>query len=156
MAEKGHARQRQGGSAGYLGDLGKSADLDLINEELDNRDSNTTSAAIDAIVRIKLRDSRELALVTMNELQPANVSQDLLHTLFENVAALNTTTLLKATMHKDENVRLRSAEVLANRNSLAEATAQRLLDDSSAKVRLVALKALIKLVVRFNQFERIW
>jgi hypothetical protein len=135
---------------GYLGDLGRPADLDLIKAELDNRDSNTTSAAIDAIVRIKLRDSRELALVALNELQPTNVSQDILHTLFENSAALETATLLEAIVHKDANVRLRSFEILANHNSLTEATAQRLLDDSSAKVRLEALKRLVQIGRHFS------
>jgi hypothetical protein len=129
---------------GYLDDLGRPADLDLIKEELDNRDSNTTSAAIDAIVRIKLRDSRELALVALNELQPANVSQDILNTLFENSAALNTATLLGAIVHKDADVRLRSTEILASRNALTEEIAQRLLDDSSAKVRFAALKAFLQ------------
>jgi len=135
---------------GYLGDLGKPADLDFIKEELDNRDSNTTSAAIDAIIRIKLRDNRELALVALNELQPAYVRQDLLHTLFEKAAALNAATLLEVTMRRDANVRLRSTEVLANQNNLTEATAQQLLGDSSAEVRLVALKALIKLGRNFT------
>jgi hypothetical protein len=138
---------------GYLADLGLPADLDLIKEELDNRDSNTTSAAIDAIVRIKLRDSRELALVALNELQPASVSQDILNTLFENAAALNTTTLLEAAAHSDDEVRLRSTEILASRNALTEETARRLLDDSSAKVRSAALKALFQLGRNFTDAD---
>jgi hypothetical protein len=78
------------------------------------------------------------------------VSQDILHTLFENSAALETATLLEAIVHKDANVRLRSIELLANHNSLTEATAQRLLDDSSAKVRLEALKRLVQLGRHFS------
>ena len=97
-----------------------------------------------------MRDSRELALVALNELQPASVSQDILNTLFENAAALNTATLLEAVVHRDSDVRLRSTEILASRNALTEETAQRLLDDLSAKVRLAALKALFQLGRNFT------
>ena len=46
----------------YLADFGVTADVPAIKEELDRSNTQTTAAAIEAIIHIALRDSREKAL----------------------------------------------------------------------------------------------
>jgi hypothetical protein len=80
----------KGAALGYLGDYGTSGDLTTIKQELNRGEYQTTSACIDAIIRITLKESREKAILALYELQPESINRKLLHGLFENSAAIST------------------------------------------------------------------
>lgn len=128
---------------GYLGDLGVTGDIPTIRQELDRGDSQTTNAAIDAIIRIHLRESREKAVIALNELQPTSISQTLLAALFENGGSLSTDVLLEGTGHRNSKVRRIAAKFLRGRRALPNETAERLTTDNDAKVRYEALESLL-------------
>jgi hypothetical protein len=48
---------------GYLGELGTTGDLPLIREELDRNNYQTNATAVDAVLRISLRESRQRGLL---------------------------------------------------------------------------------------------
>jgi len=67
----------------YLGQCGVPADLPTIKGELSRGDYQTRAAALDAIVRINLREGREKALLELFELQADSISEQLANLLFE-------------------------------------------------------------------------
>ena len=129
---------------GYLSEMGMPADLEAIKAELDRNDYQTKSAAIDAIVRINLRASREKAVSSLYELQPASIDHDLLETLFEKSASLNTQILLGGIGHQSADVRRTTVRLLRARRALPSDVAEQLLNDRDAEVRLEALNSLVE------------
>jgi len=89
----------------YLGDLGVTADLPVVKQELDRGDYQTKGAATDAIISINLRQSREEAIAAIYELQPTFISRSLLTALFENGASIPTEVLMQGTSHSSSDVR---------------------------------------------------
>jgi hypothetical protein len=129
---------------GYLSEMGMPADLEAIKVELDRNDYQTKSAAIDAIVRINLRASREKAVSSLYELQPASIDHDLLEALFEKSASLNTPILLGGIGHQSADVRRTTVRLLRARRALPSDVAEQLLNDRDAEVRLEALNSLVE------------
>jgi hypothetical protein len=127
----------------YLGDLGITADIPTIKRELDRTDSQTTNAAIEAIIRINFRESREKALIALHELQPTSIGQSLLAALFQNGGSLSTAVLLEGIKHRNSEVRRLAAQLLRTRRALPDETAARLTTDSDARVRYEALTSLL-------------
>lgn len=127
----------------YLADLGVMADLPTIKEELDRGHTQTTNAAIDAMIRIVLRNSRTMAIAQLYELQPAHVAADLLDALFESNESLQIALLLRGLDHRNAEIRRITARLLRLRRALREETADQLTSDNDAGVRFEALQALI-------------
>jgi len=84
----------------YLAECGTETDLNVIESEVDRADSQITTAAVDAILRIKARNSRESAILALFELQPPSVKTTLLSTLFENGASIGTAVLRQGVTHR--------------------------------------------------------
>lgn len=127
----------------YLGECGITADLPAIIKELDKREYQTTSAAVDAIIRINLRDSREKAVIALYDLQPTSISKKVLGELFNNDIGISTETLLNGVNHRNSEVRRIVVELLCIRKALPNDIAKQLLADSDAKIRYEALKSLL-------------
>jgi hypothetical protein len=127
----------------YLSDYGQPADLPSIHEELAKNETQTTSAAANAIIRITLRDDRRAALEALYALQPSTVKQDLLDALFGRDAELDDAMLLRGLNHRNALVRIALAKLLFERRALTAGVAESLLSDSDAEVRYVALRALV-------------
>ncbi len=127
----------------YLSECGQSADLIHINEEFARNETQTTSAAANAIVRITLRDNRRAALEALYNLQPSTVKQDLLDALFSHHAEFDDEILLRGLSHQNALVRTTVVQLLRNRRALAVTVADPLLNDSDARVRYAALRALV-------------
>jgi hypothetical protein len=119
------------------------ADIPTIRRELDRGGSQIANAAIEAIIRINLRESREKALIALHELQPTFISQTLLAALFENGGSLSTEVLLEGIEHRNSEVRRLTTQLLRTRRALPDETAERLTTDSDARVRYEALKSLL-------------
>lgn len=127
----------------YLSECGQPSDLPYINEEFARNETQTTSAAANAIIRITLRDDRRAALEAVYTLQPSTVKQDLLDALFSHDAELDNEILLRGLSHRNGLVRTTVVKLLQKRRALVASVAEPLLNDNDAKVRFEALQALV-------------
>lgn len=127
----------------YLSACGQLLDLPYISEEFARNDTQTTSAAANAIIRITLRDDRRAALDALYTLQPSTVKQDLLDALFSHEAAFDDEVLLRGLSHRNVLVRTTVVKLLQQRRALVPSVAEPLLNDSDAEVRYEALQALV-------------
>lgn len=127
----------------YLSECGQPPDLPLINEEFGRNETQTSSAAADAIIRITLRDDRSAALESLYTMQPNSVKQDLLDALFSQDAEFDNDFLLRGLSHRNALVRITLVRLLRKRGVLAVSAAEPLLKDSNAEVRFEALQALV-------------
>lgn len=127
----------------YLSECGQPSDLPYINEEFARNETQTTSAAADAIIRITLRDDRRAALEALYTLQPSTVKQDLLDALFSRDAEFDDEILLRGLSHRNVLVRTSVVKLLQKRRALVASVAEPLLNDSNAEVRYAALRALV-------------
>lgn len=128
----------------YLGDCGTTADLPVIKEEFDRADRQTTSAAVEAMLRIKFRDSRENAILALFEFQPESIASDLLTALFQNSDSIDTTILTQGIGHRSSAVRRVVVKLLRRRQAMGTEVADQLISDSDAEVRFEALLALFQ------------
>lgn len=127
----------------YLSECGQPSDLPYINEEFARNETQTTSAAANAIIRITLRDDRRKALEALYTLQPSTVKQDLLDDLFSRDSEFEDEILLRGLGHRNVLVRITVVKLLQKRRALVVSVAEPLLNDSDAEVRYEALQALI-------------
>jgi len=127
----------------YLSECGQPSDLPFINEEFGRNETQTVSAAANAIIRIKLRDDRRAALEALYTMQPSTVRQDLLDALFSRDAEFDDDILGRGLSHRNVFVRMKVVNLLQGRRALVASVAEPLLNDSDAKVRFEALQALI-------------
>jgi hypothetical protein len=127
----------------YLSEFGQPSDLPFINEEFGRNETQTTSAAADAIIRITLRDDRRAALEALYTMQPSTVKQDLLDALFSRDAEFDDEILVRGLSHRSASVRIKVAKLLQKRRALVASVAEPLLNDSDAEVRFEALQALV-------------
>lgn len=127
----------------YLSECGQPSDLPFINEEFGRNETQTVSAAANAIIRIKLRDDRRAALEALYTMQPSTVRQDLLDALFSRDAEFDDDILVRGLSHRNVFVRMKVVNLLQGRRALVASVAEPLLNDSDAKVRFEALQALI-------------
>jgi hypothetical protein len=128
----------------YLGECGQPSDLPVINEEFARNETQTVTAAADAIIRITLRDDRRAALEALYALQPSTVKQDLLEALFSSDAEFDDENLVRGINHRNALVRITIVKLLRKRRSLVASIAEPLLNDSDAMVRFEALQALVE------------
>jgi hypothetical protein len=134
----------------YLGECGLSADAEAVRKELDKNDSQTRAVAADAFIRIRLRESRDLALDALLELQPPTVDAKLLSQILVDTPALSTDRLLKAVTHQDATVRHLAVKFLRRRGELPTQLAEQLMDDPYGPVRY---ESLMSEVDRDKQFS---
>ncbi len=127
----------------YLSEFGQPSDLPFINEEFAKNESQTTSAAANAIIRITLRDDRRAALEALYTLQPSSVKQDLLDSLFSRDSEFDNEILLRGLNHRNALVRTTLVKLLQERRALIGSVAESMLNDSDADVRYEALQALV-------------
>lgn len=127
----------------YLAECGQPSDLPYINEEFARNETQTTNAAANAIIRIKLRDDRREALEALFTLQPSTVKQALLDALFSSDAEFDDEILLRGLSHRNVLVRITVVKLLQKRRALVASVAEPLLNDSDAEVRYEALQTLV-------------
>jgi Domain of unknown function (DUF4062) len=127
----------------YLGDCGQTSDLPYINEEFLKNETETTSAAANAVIQIMLRNDRRAALEVLYKLQPTIVKQCLLDELFSCDAEFDDEILLRGLNHRNTSVRTTVVKLLRKRRTLVASVAEPLLNDGDGEVRYEALLALI-------------
>lgn len=127
----------------YLSNCGQPSDLPYINKEFARNETQTLSAAANAIICITLRDDRREALETLYNLQPGTVTQELLDALFSNDSEFDDELLLRGLTHRNVLVRRTVIKLLRERMALGASAAEPLLNDGDAEVRYQALLALV-------------
>lgn len=128
----------------YLSECGQPSDLPYINEEFVRNETQTTSAAANAIIHITLHNNRRAALEALYTLQPSTVKQELLDALFSRDNEFDDEILLRGLSHRNVLVRTTVVKVLQKRRALVPSVAEPLLNDSDAEVRYAALRALVE------------
>ncbi|WP_321880982.1 DUF4062 domain-containing protein [Burkholderia cepacia] len=127
----------------YMSECGQPSDLLHINEQFARNETQTASAAADAIIRITLRDDRRAALEALYTLQPSTVKQDLLEALFSHDAEFDDETLLRGLSQQNVLIRTTVVKLLQKRRALVASVAEPLLNDSDAEMRYAAMRALV-------------
>jgi hypothetical protein len=127
----------------YLSDYGQPSDLPLINEEFGRNETQTISAAADAIIRVSMRDDRRVALEALYTTQLSTVTQELLDALFSRDAEFDDELLVRGLRHRNALVRKTVVKLLQRRRALVASIAEPLLNDDDAMVRFEALQALV-------------
>jgi hypothetical protein len=128
----------------YLGDCGIPSDLAAIRQEFRKNDSQTTTNAAEAIVRITLRESRLDAVRALYELQPASVPPDLVASLFKDPSQLTDELLLEGVTHRSSDVRRVVVQLLCSRRTLPNDIAEQLMKDADASVRYDAFQSVVR------------
>jgi hypothetical protein len=116
----------------YLGECGIEADLPTLRKEFDRGNYSTTGPAVDAIIRINLRDSRAKAIKALYELQPSSINESLVSILFSDGESLSTSLLKEGITHRNSIVRRNVVRLLRNRGELSPEMAEPLLADADA------------------------
>lgn len=127
----------------YLADYGHPSDLSLIQKEYQKNESQTTSAAVNTILRITSRNDRPRALELLQELQPVSIDGKLAVELFSNPSELSDAALSDFVKHRSPDVRKRAAKTLRERAKLDESQAEALLGDVDADVRYEGIQGLV-------------
>jgi hypothetical protein len=127
----------------YLCKCGQPIDLPQISEEFARNETQTASAAADAIIRITMRDDHRAAIEALYSLQPSTVKQDLIDALLSRDSELDDEVLLRGLRHQSVTVRATLVRLLRQRGALIPSVAEPLLGDSDAEVRYEALQALV-------------
>ena len=128
----------------YLSACGDADDIPVLEVEYEKRNYQTVGAAVDAIIRINFRQSREKAVRALIDLQPERIDEGLVDAIFAKPESLPTPLLSEATAHRNAKVREVVVAILAARKALPADIAERLLDDSSAGVRFEAVWSLAR------------
>lgn len=128
----------------YLAANGLASDIPVVQAEVDRKSYQTIGPATEALLRLALREGRDVALGKLLELQPETVAQDLVDELFANPGGIATASLLPALTHRSAAVRRAVLPVLIARDAVGETAAEQLLKDADARVRRLALQALAK------------
>jgi hypothetical protein len=137
----------------YLADFGVPEDLQIIRRELDRNQYPTKTVAMNAIIRINLRQSREKAIAALYELQPTFINKVLLSALFDNGSSLTKDILSQGIRHVNSDVRRVTTRLLRKRGELSDEMAAQLTNDSDAAVRYEALNSLIDSGRQFSEAE---
>ena len=137
----------------YLSQCGVAEDLGAIRVELDRNDYQTSSTAVDAIIRINLRDSRQKAYAALLELQPESVEAVLLQDLFSSSGGIATDSLREGLGHRSSKVRLEVVRLLCARGDMNVETAEQLLADTSSEIRFEVMRFLASHGRVFSELE---
>jgi hypothetical protein len=95
----------------------------------------TTYAAVDAILRIKLRDGHDDAIRSLIDLQPDSVRPKLLNSIFERNSSIETGLLTECLGHRDAEDRRMAVSLLREHHTIDASAIDRLLLDPDAGVR---------------------
>ena len=129
----------------YLAKMGKMDDYFVAKDEYERKDSGTVHLAFECMVTILLRtgqvgEAQRLVLRSQSE----SLSSQILKEVLEGFESLETAELLPGLEHTSNLVRIQAIKVLAERNSLDLAIAERLSEDNDASVRNESITVLSK------------
>jgi uncharacterized protein DUF4062 len=119
----------------YLKSHGIHEDLQLIQAELDQADSKTSRIALEAIMSILLRYSKNDALKTAYSNQYDFFDEELLEKVLSTPSNLDEKTLKLGLKHRNKKIRLASFKSLSKEGDFSANELQELKNDPSSQVR---------------------
>jgi hypothetical protein len=128
----------------YLSEKGIEDDLVEIQKEIVKNSSQTIALAYEAYVSIKLRTGLSAGLDSVNELQPAAISSDLIDRLFESHTHISTNELIRTVENRNKTIRAKAVETLLLRDSLPPHLIEMIQQDPEPSVRALAIPGLLK------------
>jgi hypothetical protein len=136
----------------YLADMGEYDDLIIVRQEYEKNNTQTASAAVDAIVRISNRKSKEAAVSALLELQPESVAPDLVNEIFLG-SELPSDALAKCSVHRSPAVRRAAIRLLRRSGAITNEAVTILLTDSDYEVRREVVHHLVDGGRKFSDEE---
>jgi hypothetical protein len=131
---------------GYLAKCGTASDLEIARKEYARSDYGTSRSALECMVGILLRTGQaKAAQVFVLESQFESLNANLLQSVLDGFAGLETSALLPGLEHRNAQVRVRAMKSLHGRGALDIGMAERLTGDSDALVRSESVAALLTL-----------
>ena len=142
---------------GYLVEWGIPADLEFLRAELGRDAYSTRTTALEAILRIRLRDSGDAAVRELFEADPERVADGLLERIFAKIESVQTAVVREGLGKRDADVRRLTLLALAKRNALTLEDVEKLLTDNTPHVRFEAIRAARSLgkTISTNEAKRI-
>lgn len=126
----------------YLQECGIQADTGYIETEVKHKNYQVRNAATEALLKILIKNSLESALCAINKWQPDSISPRIIREIFSEPSKLEDGSLLAAVQHRHSEVRGHAIIALRQRSRLADDLCERLIVDTSPRVRFEALKQL--------------
>lgn len=138
----------------YLAKKGTMEEYSIAKKEHDKSRDDTYLPALNCMIRILLRAGQEksaqqLALKSQFE----SLNSDTLHEVLNGLDNLETEALIPGLGHRNAQIRLRTIQVLHDRDALDHNMIEKLLEDSDASVRNEAVMILINLKKSFTEDE---
>ena len=131
---------------GYLAKKGTREEFHIAKKEYDRNEHGTTLPALECMIRILLRSGQENeAQQLVIESQFESLDSDTLEEVLNGFDNLEMELLLFGLEHRNAQIRLRTLEVLVDRDALGHNKIENLLGDSDASIRNEAVMALEKL-----------
>ena len=130
----------------YLTDVGTAEDYRIAKKEYDKSDSGTSRKALECMIGILLRTGQENAaqqLVLESSFE--SLDTNMLTAVLNGFRNTDAQTLRMGLEHPNTQVRLRTLEILAERNALTREVVERMCGDSDVTVRKEAMTALLRL-----------
>ena len=130
----------------YLADVGTAEDYRFAKKEYDKSDSGTSRKALECMIGILLRTGQENAaqqLVLESSFE--SLDTNMLTAVLNGFRNTDAQTLRMGLEHPNTQVRLRTLEILAERNGLTREVVERMCGDSDVTVRKEAMTALLGL-----------
>lgn len=138
---------------GYLAEFGVNDDLQYINQELAKGAYQTGSAATEAGLLIRLRDSRHSAITYLLETQTTSISETLADEIFADVDIEDATLLSTGLEHRSVFVRRKVVDELAKRDCLTQTQISALFQDDDPLVRFKAMVCAFETGARLTEEE---
>ncbi|MBQ0917758.1 DUF4062 domain-containing protein [Hydrogenophaga aromaticivorans] len=123
----------------YLSEFGLPSDMRDIRQEYEKNETQTNSAAVEALLKISARNDRLETLTLLQELQPANIDEDFIADVFKHNAEFDDAILESLLSHRNVIARKEAFIVLQGRHKLDLKRVEPLLNDPDAELRLWAL-----------------
>jgi hypothetical protein len=127
---------------GYLTELGKVVDCQVIRDEFSRNDSQTASYAAVALIAISLRESRKEALAAIYETQQEKLPGYLIDAIFSVPDDFSDSEVKKGLDYPSSSIRKEMVLIARKREIITIEIADKLLGDEDAAIRREALEFL--------------
>jgi hypothetical protein len=137
----------------YYSEYGQRSDLPALREAVASGDYQTSRLATEALLQTELRYSRGNAAKIAISTQFETIDSDLVSKIFVDATGIDIATLRQGLDHRSAQIRFEPARLLRSKRALSADVAERLITDSSPKVRFEALRSLTDKGQLFSEAE---
>lgn len=138
----------------YLSKYGEKDDIQIAKREYELSNSRTSRKALECVIRINCRIGEvSQALKMLLESQFDSMDEGLLSEVLEALDIAKNEEIMIGLEHQNQDVRLRSLIVLADRGAIGAPEVEKFIEDNAAKIRYAALNILMDLGKEFTEEE---